>query len=223
MNNGFTLSVTTSIGELENELEVSANTIHVTPYVAKTYTKVKSNADFDTAGYYIITCIDHDDTTKLRVWNGALDKDHVWDTPAKGGNYFTYAHSTYIGDELTIDRADVERAAFYITKSDEEVELSDGSKINPLTVYLASSVGTSSELKLTINSGDASFVKTTSQNSAKQKILSIPVNDDYGSIQLGYNGTEYQKFIFYNKSADRFASYKTGNNSIAIQVYKVNL
>lgn len=223
MNNGFTLSVTTSIGELENELDVNANTIHVTPYVAKTYTKVKSNADFDAAGYYIITSIDHDDTTKLRVWNGALDKDHVWDTPAKGGNYFTYQHSTNIGDELTIDRADVERAAFYITKSDEEVELSDGSKIHPLTVYLASSVGTSSELKLTINSGDASFVKTTTKNASKQKILSLPVNDDYGSIQLGYNGTEYQKFIFYNKSADRFASYKTGNNSVAIQVYKVNL
>lgn len=226
MNDGFTLSVTTSLGDLSAQLEIAANILVVKPYVAKTYTKVKSNADFDEAGYYVITSIDHDDTTKLRVWNGALDKDHVWDTPAKGGNYITYQHSENVGDNIVIDNASVERAAFYIKKdTEEEIELTDGSKVNPLTVYLASTVGSSEELKLTINSGDASFVKTSKTNANKQKLISRAEGDDYGSIQLGYNATDYQKFIYYNKAsnADRFGSYKVGTNTVSIQIYKINL
>ena len=232
MNNGFTLRVTTSIGELENELEVNANTIHVTPYVAKTYTKVKSNADFDAEGYYIITCIDHDDTTKTKVWNGALDKDHIWETnkpeDGKYGNYLTYNHSTSIGDSLVIDDASVERAAFYITKNNsEEIELSDGSKVNPVTVYLASTVGTSSELKLSINdSNTGSFVKTTSSNADRQKLITMPVNDDYHSIQIGYSSSNYKRYICYNKDskADRFGTLKvTSPNFVSIQIYKINL
>lgn len=224
MNNGFTLSVTTSIGELENELEVNANTIHVKPYVAKTYTKVKSNADFDAEGYYIITCIDRDDTTKTRVWNGALSNENneIWNTRTneREGNYFDYQHSTNIGDTLTIYDAKVERAAFYIKKLDEQVELSDGTKINPIAIYLASTVGTSSELKLTVNKDAPSFKKTADK---KQKLITIQEKDDYDSIQIGYNDNTYQKYVYYNTGGKRFYTYKQGNQSLPIQVYKVNL
>lgn len=216
MNEGFTIGVKHTRSDLTAELQIPKNSINVKVYVPKTYTRVESFADFDAEGYYIITSIDADNSSILRVWNGALDKEHVWDTPAKGGNYITYNHTGVIGSSLTIPMSKVEKAVFKIVKNESTV-----------TVILASSEGLAKPLKLTINSGDASFAATTTSNAAKQNLLTN--FDGNGNVQLGFNsvgiieGQSYQKFIYYNKAAnaDRFGSYKPGTNTVPIQIYKI--
>lgn len=209
---GFNVTIKHEFSDLSSTLAIPAHTLNVSEYIAKTYTRVDSFEEFDATGNYIIASINPDNSSFVRVWNGALDKDHVWDTPAKGGNYVTYQHDGVIGKSLVINKSKVEKSAFYIVKNESTV-----------TVMLMATKDAAKPLKLTINSGDASFVATTSSNAAKQQLLTIFDPNITGNVQLGYNGGTYQKFIYYNKSAnsDRFGSFNTGTNTLPIQIYKV--
>ena len=210
---GFDITITHSLkSTVTSTFSVPASSITVAGYVAKTYTRMESFSEFDASGDYIITSIDPDNTSTCKVWNGALDKDNIWNTPAKGGNYIDYSHGSTIGKTLTINKSAVEKAAFRITKND------DGT----LTVTLLSTVDLAKPLNLSINSGDASFTAQTSSNTAKQHLLNI--YDENGNVQLGYNGGTYQKYIFYNKASnsDRFGSFNKGTNTMPIQIYKIS-
>ena len=212
---GFDVVIKHEFSDLQATFEIPANTLNVSEYIAKTYTRVDSFDEFDATGNYIITSIDPNNKSFVRVWNGYLDKDHIWDTPAKGGNYVTYQHGEVIGKSLVINKSKVEKSAFYIVKNESTVN-----------VLLMATKDVAKPYKLTINSGNASFATTTtgdSGNFAKQQLLTIFDQNITGNVQLGYNGGTYQKFIYYNKSAnsDRFGSFNTGNNTVPIQIYKV--
>lgn len=212
---GFEVTAKHEFSDISTTLEIPAHTLNVSEYIAKTYTRVDSFDEFDATGNYIITSIDPDNSSFVRVWNGALDKDHVWDTSKEGGNYVAYQHDGVIGKSLVIDGLEgsqIEKSAFYFVKNESTV-----------TVMLMATKDAAKPLKLTINSGDASFVATTSTNAVKQQLLTIFDPNITGNVQLGYNGGTYQKFIYYNKSAnsDRFGSFNTGTNTVPIQIYKV--
>lgn len=212
MENGFDFSVKYARSEVSDTLEIPANSITVASYIAKTYSKVKSMDDFDSAGLYIITSVDPENSRLMRIWNGALSKDNIFST--KGTNYLTYNSDTGFGDSLTIDKSAVEKAVFQIIKNDD-----DG--VKTITVVLASTKDDTKPAKLTVNSGSPSFTSTTSSNAAKQK-LSVAFED--GNIQAGYNGGTYQKFIYYNKASNSncFSCYALSTNCVPIQIYKLN-
>ena len=209
---GFEVTIKHEFSDLKATLEIPANTLNVSEYIAKTYTRIDSFDEFDATGNYIIASIDPENSSFVRVWNGDLDKDHIWDTPAKGGNYVTYQHDGVIGKSLVINKSKVEKSAFYIVKNESTVN-----------VLLMATKDAAKPYKLTINSDDASFATTTSSNSAKQQLLTLFDANITGNVQLGYNGGTYQKFIYYNKASnsDRFGSFNTGTNTCPIQIYKV--
>lgn len=203
--NGFTVKVKHTRSDLETTLEIPAESITVKPYVAKTYTKVKDIEDFDSAGTYIIGSINPDNGRSMRVWNGALSKDEV--LKSKGVNYFTYDHSEAIGDELTIDKASVEKAAFHIKKNED----------NTLNIYLMSTLEEEKPLRFSISDGGSDSFKNSGPTTYDMSVLI----DEEGRMLIG----RAQNFVFYNSDSksDRFGAFKsTSKTSIAIQVYKIS-
>lgn len=210
---GFEVTAKHEFSDISTTLTIPANTLNVSEYIAKTYTRIDSFDEFDAKGNYIITSIDPENSSFVRVWNGALSKDDIWAT--SGANYNTYTHTGIIGKTLVIEGSigsKVEKSAFYIIKNTSTVN-----------VLLMATKDAAKPYKLTINSGDASFVTTDSGNSANQQLLTIFDENITGNVQLGYNGGTYQKYIYYNKAsnANCFRSYKTSTNTIPIQIYKV--
>lgn len=214
---GFEVTAKHEFSDISTTLEIPAHTLNVSAYIAKTYTRVDSFEEFDATGNYIITSIDPDNSSFVRVWNGALDKDHIWDTPEKGGNYVAYQHDGVIGKSLVIDGLEgsqIEKSAFYIIKNESTIN-----------VLLMATKDAAKPYKLTINKDKASFATTTSSNASRQQLNTIFDSNITGNLLLGYNGGDYQKFIFYNKASnsDRFASFTNNgsSNNVPIQIYKV--
>ena len=217
MTSGFTISINLTESEaIVGSYSFGANAITVSKYVAKTYTRVESNADFDAAGDYIIVHKDPDDSSKMKVWDGSLAYDKVIEG---GPNSIDYSHPDgEIGKTLTIDVASVERAAFHIEKLSETFEVDSQTTINLVTVYLKNTIGTSTVRKMTINTDSASFVKTTNGqngNADRQKLLTL--FDEDHNVLLGKN----QVFLYFNKSSQRFKASKSTINTLPVQIYKI--
>ncbi len=209
---GFEVTAKHEFSDISTTLEIPAHTLNVSEYIAKTYTRVDSFDEFDATGNYIITSIDPENSSFVRVWNGALDKDSIFS--AGDTNYVSYTHSGPIGKTLEINGligSNIEKAAFYFVKNE-----------NTVTVELMSSKDDAKPIKLAVNSGSGTF-SSSPRYPERTNLLTLfdPVN--IGNVQLGYNGGTFQSYVYYNKQAKshRFGVFNNGTNTVPIQIYKV--
>ena len=206
MNNGFAVEVTYFNNKHSARFEFEANAITVSPYVAKTYTKVKGIADFaEEAEYLIVSYVPDTSNTQMRVWNGSLDAESVMGKT----NYLTYNHGSVIGDSLQIEDATYENCSFVITKDANDI----------INVILKSTYGTEQPLKLTAlgTPGFKYYSNPDSDNAQKQKLT---LTTDGDELRLGTNN----KYIFYNKASnsDKFNMFAKTTNTVGVEFYKIS-
>jgi hypothetical protein len=206
--NGFTIKVKHTRSDLQTELEIPAETLTVKEYVAKTYTRVTDASQLVADGKYIIAHILDDNLSVLKVWNGALDKEHLF----TNNNVVSYTHTGVIGESLEINNSAVEKAYFTFSSS----------TVGETTKY---TVIHQSGAKLSITKSGASLSTKTviglnisfdDQGSAK--IIAIPDKNDWQKRIYYY--TTGEKIYAYNIPAGA-DEYGLDNTHRAVYIYRV--
>lgn len=204
MDDGFDISVKHVRSGLSNNYIVESGLFNVQEYLGASYTKITDESQIVSGASYIITYTIVDDISKMKVWDGSLDKDNIF----KAGNYIDYDHGDIIGDNPTINEPRVEKAVISLTFETTE----EG---NVYTLW------TQSGLKLSITKSGCSLVGSGKNANG----LTIRFTEE-GNVKILCSTSEFQKQIYYYKTNDCIKPYnvpsRTDSVHLPVQLYKLN-